>query len=177
MGNSLQDQLLKAGLANKKQAVRAKKAKNSKEKLKRTGKTVEDEAEVLAREAHEEKLARDKELNAARNRQAELAAQQAQIRQLVALNRISERGDVEFRFPDGNTIKTLLLTDTHRNAVISGALAIVKQADQYDVITRKAAEKIAERDADCVLVCNESTEEMGEDDEYAEFKVPDDLMW
>jgi len=43
VSKSLQDQLLKAGLANKKQAVRAKKAKNSKEKLKRAGKEVDDE--------------------------------------------------------------------------------------------------------------------------------------
>jgi len=177
MGNSLQDQLLKAGLANKKQAVRAKKAKNSKEKLKRTGKEVEDESEVLARQAQQEKLAKDKALNDEKNRQAELAAVQAQIKQLISLNRISQRGDVEFRFSEGSTIKTLLLTEAHRNAVVSGALAIVKQAEQYDVIPRKAAEKIAERDEACVLVCNEATDELAEEDEYAEFKIPDDLMW
>lgn len=177
MGNSLQDQLLKAGLANKKQAVRAKKAKNSKEKLKRTGKEVEDEAAVLARQAQEAKLARDKELNQEKNRKAEQAAIEAQIRQLIQLNRVAERGDVEYRFSDGSLIKTLLLTDAHRNAVVSGALAVVKQGENYDVITRKAAEKIAERNASCVLVCNEASEDSAVEDEYADFKVPDDLMW
>lgn len=177
MGNSLQDQLLKAGLANKKQAVRAKKAKNSKEKLKRTGKEVEDEAEVLARKAHEAKLERDRELNLEKNRQAEQAAIEAQIKQLIQLNRISDRGDVEYRFSDGSLIKTLLLTDVHRNAIVSGALAVVKQGDSYDVINRKAAEKIAERNSACVLVCNEASEVSTGEDEYADFKIPDDLMW
>ncbi len=177
MGKSLQDQLLKAGLANKKQAVRAKKAKNSKEKLKRTGKEVEDEAALLAKKALDEKLARDKALNEEKNKQAELAAVRAQILQIVSMNRIQERGDIEHRFPDGGVITTLLLTDTQRKAVINGALAIVKTSNRYDLLPRKAALKIAERDESLVLVCNESTEESEEDDDYAEFKVPDDLMW
>ncbi len=177
MGNSLQDQLLKAGLANKKQAVRAKKAKNSKEKLKRTGKDVEDEAAELARQAQEAKLERDRLLNLEKNRKAEEAALQAQIKQLILLNRLDQRGDVEYRFPDGNLIKTLMLTEPQRNAVISGALAVVKYGEQYDVIPRKAAEKIAERDNSRVLVCNDNADDSADEDEYAEFKVPDDLMW
>ncbi len=177
MGKSLQDQLLKAGLANKKQAVRAKKAKNSKEKLKRTGKEVEDEAEMLAKKAREEKLAKDKALNAEKNRQAEQAAIQAQIHQLVAMNRVAERGDIEHRFPDGSKIMTLLLTDMQRKAVINGVLAIVKTNDTYDLLPRKAALKIAERDDSAVLVCNDSVDDESVDDEYADFQVPDDLMW
>jgi uncharacterized protein YaiL (DUF2058 family) len=177
MGKSLQDQLLKAGLANKKQAVRAKKAKNSKEKLKRTGKEVEDESAQLAKQAMEEKLAKDKALNEEKNRQAELAAIKAQIHQIVAMNRVEERGDIEHRFPDGSTITTMLLTDTQRKAVINGVLAIVKTNDQYDLIPRKAAQKIAERDESLVLVCNDNADEQAEDDEYADFQVPDDLMW
>ncbi len=177
MGNSLQDQLLKAGLANKKQAVRAKKAKNSKEKLKRTGKHVEDEAEVLARQSQEAKQARDKALNDNKNLEAERRAIEAQITQLVQMNRIPERGDVEYRFSDGSLIKTLLLAETHRNAVVNGALAVVKLGDSYELIPRKAAEKIAERNPGCVLVCNDATDEAAEADEYADYEIPDDLMW
>ena len=177
MGKSLQDQLLKAGLANKKQAVRAKKAKNSKEKLKRTGKDVEDESALLVKQAMDKKLAKDKALNEAKNRQAELAAIKAQIHQIVAMNRVEERGDIEHRFPDGSTITTMRLTDMQRRAVINGVLAIVKTNDQYDLIPRKAAQKIAERDESLILVCNNHTDEQAEDDEYADFQVPDDLMW
>ena len=177
MGKSLQDQLLKAGLANKKQAVRAKKAKNSKEKLKRTGKDVEDESALLVKQARDKKLAKDKALNEAKNRQAELAAIKAQIHQIVAMNRVEERGDIEHRFPDGSTITTMRLTDMQRRAVINGVLAIVKTNDQYDLIPRKAAQKIAERDESLILVCNNHTDEQAEDDEYADFQVPDDLMW
>ena len=66
-GKSLQDQLLKAGLANKKQAVRAKKAKNHKEKLARVGVSVDDEIADATQKARQEKLDKDRELNEQKN--------------------------------------------------------------------------------------------------------------
>lgn len=177
MAKSLQDQLLKAGLANKKQAVRAKKAKNSKEKLQRAGVEVTDEAAELARQAEEKKLAKDRELNRIKTERAQQVAIQAQIRQLVELNRVTERGDTEFRFPEGNLVKTLLLNTRQRTAVVNGQLAIVKTGDNYDLVPRKVADKIAERDQTCVLLCNDDTGDEEIDDEYADYQVPDDLMW
>jgi len=176
MGNSLQNQLLKAGLANKKQAVKAKKAKNSKDKLKRAGVEVTDEAAQLAEKAEQEKRDRDRELNRAKNERDKAAAIAAQVRQLVQLNRIAERGSIEYKFPEGNLVKTLFLSERQRSSVVNGALAIVKTDESYDLVPRKAAMKIAERAEDSILVCNSETEE-SIDDEYAEFKVPDDLMW
>ena len=61
MGNSLQNQLLKAGLANKKQAVKARKAKNSKDKLKRAGVDVTDEAAKQAELAEQDKREHDRD--------------------------------------------------------------------------------------------------------------------
>lgn len=177
MSKSLQDQLLKAGLANKKQAVRAKKAKNSKDKLKRAGVEVADEAAALAKQAEEEKLVKDRELNRQKTQRAEQLAVMAQIKQLVEMNRISERGHIEFRFPEGNLVKTLLLNERQRVAVVNGQLTIVKTGDNYNLVPRKVAMKIAERDESCVLVCNDDTGDAPEDDEYADYQVPDDLMW
>lgn len=177
MAKSLQDQLLKAGLANKKQAVRAKKAKNSKEKLKRAGVEVTDEAEQLAKQAEAEKLAKDRELNRQKTERANQQAIQAQIKQLISLNRITERGDIEFRFPEGKLVKTLLLTERQRTAVVNGQLAVVKIDDAYDIVPRKVASKIAERDDTRVLVCHDDSGDIPEDDEYSDYQVPDDLMW
>jgi len=63
MGKSLQDQLLKAGLANKKQATKAKKAQHNKQKLKAAGVHVVGEAEQQAQAAQQEQIERDRELN------------------------------------------------------------------------------------------------------------------
>ncbi len=177
MGKSLQDQLLKAGLANKKQAVKAKKAKNSKEKLKRSGKEVEDEITAAAARASAEKLAKDRELNSRKNQQAEQVAIQAQIAQLIDMNAITERGEIDYSFPDGKLIKTLSVNERQQQALVNGALAIVKLNDSYSLVPRMTAEKISERNDSVVILCNVESAEQQQDDEYAEFKVPDDLMW
>ncbi len=182
MAKSLQDQLLKSGLANHKQAVRAKKAKNNKEKLQRSGNAVEEEAAARVRADEEAKRLRDRELNRQKHALAEQRAIQAQIRELVALNRVGERGDTEFRYTQGNTVRTLLLQEEQRLALIRGSLTIVGLDGRHDLIPRKVADKIAERDTSVIVLCNEreSTGEdtaTVEDDEYAEYRVPDDLMW
>lgn len=177
MSKSLQEQLLKAGLANKKQAVRAKKAKNTKDKLKRTGKEVDDEVAAAVEKSRQDKLAKDRALNEQKNSKAREAAIQAQIVQLAELNEVSERGDIEFSFPEDKLIKTISVNEKQRDALVAGVLAIVKISDSYKIVPRKTAEKIAERDEKAVLLCNAGADDEYVDDEYAEFKVPDDLMW
>lgn len=49
---------------------------------------------------------------------------------------------------------------------------------EYAIIPASVADKIAQRDADSIVVNSAlSQEEQDEDDPYADFKVPDDLMW
>ena len=179
MANSLQDQLMKSGLANKKQEVRARKAKNTREKMQRKGHEVVDEAKELARKASEEKVARDRELNRARTEEAERRAVAAQVRQIVEMNRLAERGDVEFRFTEGSAIRTLMVQEPQRRALVAGSLAVVSLDGRHDIVPRKVADKIAERDAAAVVLRNERTAQDADpvDDEYAGYEVPDDLMW
>jgi uncharacterized protein YaiL (DUF2058 family) len=56
---------------------------------------------------------------------------------------------------------------------------LVKFGDGYELVRRQIAEKIAQRDATCILVQNAGSTETAaaEDDPYADFKIPDDLMW
>ena len=175
MAKSLQEQLRQAGIASQKQMVKARKAQNTKEKMQRKGAEVVDE---LVKQSKAETLARDRELNAERDRAAEQKAVQAQIRQIVELNAISERGDTEYRFDHAGVIKTLMLTPEHRQALIRGALAIVGQSDDLIIVPRQAAEKIGERDQSWLVLLN-TRDEAGEEieDEYAGYEIPDDLMW
>ncbi len=177
MGNSLQDQLLRAGVASKKQAVRAKKAKNTKEKQIRKGAEHVDETAQLVEKAEAEKRAKDQALNQKRNAEAQSKAIKAQIIELIKLNRIDERGETEFRFNDSGKIKTLMLQNETREQLIKGKLNIVCVNQQYDIVPHSVATKIAERDEQAVVLANQHTETEESDDEYADFKVPDDLMW
>lgn len=178
MAKSLQEQLRQAGVASQKQVVKARKAQNTKEKMQRKGAEVIDEAAELVKQSKAETQARDRELNAERDRAARQKAIQAQIRQIVELNAIGERGDTEYRFDHAGVIKTLMLTGEHRQALIRGALAIVGQGDDLIIVPRQAAEKIGERDESWLVLLN-TRDEAGEEieDEYAGYEIPDDLMW
>ena len=177
MGNSLQDQLLKAGVASNKQAVRAKKAKNTKEKQQRKGVDVVDETAQMVAKTDAEKRAKDQVLNQKRNEEAHNKAIRAQIVELINLNKITERGETEFRFEVNGKIKTLMLQNETREQLIKGKLNIVSIDDQQNIVPRAVAEKIAERDANAVVLSNEQSDMEELDDEYADYKVPDDLMW
>ncbi|HQV22795.1 MAG TPA: DUF2058 family protein, partial [Agitococcus sp.] len=78
-------------------------------------------------------------------------------------------------------IKKLYLTDVQFNQVTKGIIAIVRFADGYELVPAAVAEKIASRDANLVLVLNTKQEatatEAAEEDPYADYQIPDDLMW
>ena len=177
MGNSLQDQLLRAGLANKKQGVKARKALNNKQKMKASGKAVEDEAERRAKEAAEEKAEKDRELNRQKQQQLEARAIQAQIIQLIELNRLDERGDIEFSYTSESVIRTIMVTGRQQKGLVNGQLALVMARDRVEMVPATVVEKIAERDSSAVVLHNQRDEEEPIDDEYADYQVPDDLMW
>jgi uncharacterized protein YaiL (DUF2058 family) len=177
MAKSLQDQLRQAGIANQKQVVSARKAKNTKEKMQRKGHEVVDETAELVKQRDAEKLARDRALNEQIHKTAQDKAVQAQIKELIELNAITERRDIEFRFDHDGTIKTLLLDNEVRQALIKGALAIVGKNDDLSIVPAKVARKIAERDQSWQVLLNTRTEDAAEEDEYADYAVPDDLMW
>lgn len=178
---SLQEQLLKSGLVSSAQAKSAKTNKHKQEQLQRKNNVaVVDEAKELAQKARAEQLARDLELNQQRQQQEQKKQLLAQVKQLIELNKLPRDEDgVAYRFNDDNKVKTLYVAETMRTQLINGQLAIVKLGKTYEVVTAEVAKKIHERDADSVLVHNETIAAKPEpaDDPYAGYEIPDDLMW
>ena len=60
---------------------------------------------------------------------------------------------------------------------MAGRLVIVCQGGATELVPRVIADKIAERDAKLVVRVNKSSTQVDEDDPYAAFQIPDDLMW
>lgn len=177
---SLQEQLLKSGLVSAAQAKTAKTNKHKQEQLQRKNNVlVSDEAKELAQKARAEQLARDAELNQQRQQQELKKQLLAQVKQLIEQNKLTRDEDgVAYRFTDNNKVKTLYVAETMRLQLINGQLAIVKLDKGYEVVTAEVAKKISERNADSVLVHNESVVSVEQsDDPYAGYAVPDDLMW
>lgn len=178
---SLQDQLLKAGLVDKKKAQKATKAKQKQEKMKRKNKVeTVDEAKLAAEKAHAEKVERDRQLNLQHKQEAEQRAVTAQIRQLIEMNRLEKNaGDITYNFTDGTKVTHIYVDETQQRQLGNGHLAIVRLDEQYEIVPTSVSEKIAQRDESYLVYCNRGKEEtvVDEDDPYAEFEVPDDLMW
>ena len=179
MANSFGDQFLKAGLVKKSQLDQANKTKTKQQKLKQKQKVeIIDEAVIAARQEAEAQAARDRELNRQRKEETERKAVQAQIRQLVEMNRLPRAdGEIAYHFQDGTAIKTLHVTQPVHDKLSRGLFAIVRLDDRYDIIPAAVAEKIRQRDDTCIVSNAPSRPAAGEDDPYADYKVPDDLMW
>ncbi|WP_309044255.1 DUF2058 domain-containing protein [Marinobacter sediminicola] len=176
---SLQDQLLKAGLADQKKAKAIRNEKHKQRKQQPKGAVQVNETEVRARQAREEKAERDRQLNLKRQQEAEKKAVQAQIRQLVETNRLDRsRGETSYQFVHDKKIKKMYVDDTMADQLSRGRLAIVSVSDQYEIVAEGVARKIIERDAQAVVVLHDrKTDDVGDDDPYAGYEIPDDLMW
>ena len=176
---SLQDQLLKAGLADEKKAKAIRNEKRKQRKQQPKGAVQENEAEIRARKAREEKAARDRELNRQRQAEAEKKAIAAQIRQLVETNRLDRsRGDSDYQFVHDRKIKKITVDEPMIDQLSRGRLAVVYLDDRYELVAEGVARKIMERDENAVIVLHDrKSDDTGEDDPYAGYEIPDDLMW
>jgi uncharacterized protein len=176
---SLQDQLLKAGVIDKNKANKIKKQKHKAAKQQPKGKPIVDENKALARQAIAEKAARDREINRLNHAESEQKALRAQIVQLVTMNRIDrQRGDVAYQFTDDKKIKKIYVTDKLHQQLGAGVIAIARLGDGYELVPAAVAEKICQRDESVIVLHNtRGAVELDEDDPYADYQVPDDLMW
>jgi uncharacterized protein YaiL (DUF2058 family) len=175
---TLQEQMLKAGLVTSKKMVKVQKtAKKSRVQAR--------EARAAVEENRKAQLERDKQLSE-QQKQAALAKEyKAQVNQLIVMNRIVvAKGNIEFNFTDNNLIKKVVVDKVTQAQLIGGRLAIARLAiensneSEYAIIPASVADKIAQRDANAIVLNSAlSQEEQDEDDPYADFKVPDDLMW
>jgi hypothetical protein len=179
MTNSLQDQLLNSGLVDEKKLKQHKRAKRKQAKQQGKGPAPADEIKMAAQRVLAEQAERDRELNRALQQQAQQKAIAAQIIQLISRHRIERRGgDIAYQFADQGKIKKLHVNDVLQRQLARGQIAIVRLADDYQLIPAAIAAKIRERDAEVVLVLHQSeTRDIDEDDPYADYPIPDDLMW
>jgi hypothetical protein len=180
VGNSLQDQLLKAGLVDKGRIEKAKKQQKTKARRQRNVKAGAAPGQDPEREKEQaEKAARDRELNRQINeaqRQRELAAQ---IKQLVVKHRVprsDSEDDRPFYFENKGKVKRLYVSARTHGMITTGKLAIVNHNGVFELVPRDVAEKIRQRNPSLVIDLPEERQP-DEADPYAAYQVPDDLMW
>lgn len=178
MAGSLKDQLLKTGLANNKQARRAEHEKRQTRTRRDKGEAVEDVTE-LARASREAQAERSRALNAEREEQARARALVAQVAQLVSQHRLERAGgESAYQFVDERKVRKLYVKADMVEPLSRGRLAIVRQGEGYEVVVADIARRLRERLPEVVVLLHEGKEAMpAEDDPYADYPIPDDLMW
>jgi uncharacterized protein YaiL (DUF2058 family) len=176
---SLQDQLLQAGIVDKKKAKQIKQEQRKEAKVRQKGQVEVNEDKEQARRAQLEKAERDRQLNKQQVDKAEQRAIQAQVIQLIKMNRIDRgKGDIAYQFTDGSKIKKIYVTAQLQGDLVKGRLAIARLEGAYELLPAVAAEKIMQRDQQVIVMLNKgATVEVDEDDPYADYQIPDDLMW
>lgn len=188
MSNSLSDQLLKSGLVSEQEAKKArnetkpKKKKSAKPKKKQRG-AEESEAAQFARQVDEAKKARDRDLNKQREAERQREADEKAAREMLVANEIERGNDatLTYNFTFDNRIKKLNVTREQRDGLAAGRLAIGRTRGQFRLVERKTAERIQAM-APFLIVWlddggSDSSATASEDDPYADYPVPDDMMW
>lgn len=179
MANSLQQQLMKSGLADQKKARRAKQQKREEaNKAKRGEIELEDPAE-RARRLKAEQAEADRQREAERKAEREKKEIAAQIKQMIEQSRLERgQGDVAYQFVQDKKIKKAWVTAKQQQMLERGQVAIVALGDSHELVPTVVAEKIRQRDEAAILVLNErGSQAVDEDDPYKDFPIPDDLMW
>jgi len=177
---SLQEQLMKAGLVDKKKVNKAlqDKSKQHKEEL-RTGTKAVDQSREAAQEQQRKNAERARELNAQRDAAAGQKAVMAQVVQMVAQHRQPKgNGDVAYNFTLGSKIDRIYVSDKVQQLLVNGRLVIVVLDGVAELVPRIVADKIAERAPEVVVAVKKTAvEQPAEDDPYADYKIPDDFTW
>lgn len=178
MGESLQDQLRKAGLVSDKQAKKAERVKHAADMARKTQGT-RDEAAVAAQRARAEKTQRDKKINAERERRAHAKAIAAQVAQLIQGNKQSREGaEIAYNFVDGRAVRKMLVTKAQQASLAEGRVAIARFGKGFELVSLEIAEKIKERDPKAIVAREETPAKAPDpDDPYAAYQIPDDLDW
>lgn len=183
MGKSFQDQLLALGLVDKNKVKENKKQhhKKKKKQAKTSAKNrVVDENVLLAQQAEEKKKARARQLNQERDAKLKKREQTAQVKQIVEQNRVEKDDDgIAYRFNVSGKIQRIFVPKEVADKLSDGRLGIVALGELFEVVPRPVAEKVASIDPKLNVILNERSgdEPDDPDDPYAEYKIPDDLMW
>jgi len=181
MGKTFQEQMLALGLVEKKKLNETKKQKHKKKKQ-QSGKkqVVVDENAVLAMKAQEKKKARARQLNQQREEKLQKREDAARIKQLVETHRLEkDQKGKPYRFNALGKIQRIFVAGEMADQLSNGNLGIVGLADKYEVVPRSVAEKIKAINAKVFVNLNSKVAGTGSDpdDPYAEYQVPDDLVW
>ena len=174
--NALQAQLLKAGLVDSK---KAKKISKQSEHAKRTGDVSNVEAKKALAEAQAKKLEKDQKLNQEKQQLLEEKMLKANIVQMIKQHQITDtQGEVNYQFVDDTKVKKISITQKLYDQIVAGHVVIARLEESYALLPRPLADRIDTKLEGFMVVSNDTSDNaLADDDPYAAYVIPDDLMW
>jgi hypothetical protein len=185
MAESLQEQLLKMGVVNKKNVKQSQHQKRQEDNKARKAKKAGQSSQATKKDvqafvkANREKQKRDLELNKARDQKLANTALQAEVKQMMEphLIELKPTAEVPYHFTHGKAVKKLYIDAEQQQKLTSGQLAIGYLQDRYYLIPDVIAQKIELRSPDSVIRISPEVKMVEDNDPYADYEIPDDLMW
>jgi uncharacterized protein YaiL (DUF2058 family) len=178
MANSLQEQLVKAGLAS---AEQARKSRTGKRKDRKQGKPQGDPVRRAAEQRRQEQAERGRALNEKRDAERVEKETRLRIRDMVLEASLNDaKADVAYNVLHGAKVRKIYVTEPQRASLAAGTLAVATARGRHHVIALEVADKIAELMPGYYVfrADKDATAQVpAEDDPYAEYTVPDDLVW
>jgi uncharacterized protein YaiL (DUF2058 family) len=165
MGLSIQEQMLKAGLVDKKQMKKADHEKKMKDKkIRKAGDSFKDSDKQRLHQQQAERAEQDRKLNAQRAQQAQQKADQSAAQQLIATNRLSvEEGDVIYHYVAGGKIKKTSVSQDIADKLDEGKMGLAMHNGELVLVPAETVNKVLQRDQDSILAYNDPADV---DDEY-----------
>jgi uncharacterized protein YaiL (DUF2058 family) len=178
---SLQDQLLKSGLINKQKSKQAQteKRRNAKQKKKK-GAVQVSAVQIAINEQKEQQKQQDLDRNKETQAQLDVRSAHGKLIQMIAQHcEKNYQGEIDYHFTFANKVKRIAINENTQRGLINGSLAICVLNEEFYLINKEAAGKLTEIDASVLVSLHEKVEisDIEEEDPYAEFAIPDDIMW
>ncbi|MCB1755972.1 MAG: DUF2058 family protein [Gammaproteobacteria bacterium] len=159
MSDSLRDQLLKAGFAEKKTKSKPKPKKPV------ARKQPNKPANTSAEEAPDKAQLERKRIK-------------AEIKTLIESTAVKDfKGDKVYSYILGSRVKQLYVTEDCHRGISVRELAITRLNGNTYLIPLTTAESVKKLNPDWAIVVAPDDSDAAVDDEYADYKIPDDLDW
>jgi uncharacterized protein YaiL (DUF2058 family) len=196
MGNSLRDELLKAGLASEERPEKPRRSKRRKAgpgKKRQQAPAQSDSEGAAATSAHvlrenrrrTARFVRDSTLAGGSVAENAKKALRRKIQELIKAERLNDaQAAIAYHFVRGKRIKRIYVTEDQRAQLTAGTMVVAALEGNNHLLTCSAAEQLLSL-APQTVVCgateaaaNEATSNAGQGDGGGEeHPVPDDIVW
>lgn len=181
MNNPFQEQLLKAGVVSKKQVDKVNQQKKKQNKQQRSNKKLNfvNEAAKKAKQKANLKAQKDIELNQKKQLQAKQKAQSIEIDKFISDNKLKRDNscEVSYQFQHRNKVNMLYVNEDMKQKIVAGKLGIARIQGRYELVPKDIADKIVTRNDKRIVLFSDAQDKTSEPNDYADYEIPDDLMW